>query len=189
MIRYLPGLGIDNEGFGHARCADLAADQLQVILEDRDRDRILSGIRQWSRQVQVSPPAGASAASGIIAGGVAANAVSVVALGAVWTQDVVPAIATADIDGTPVTSGYSIAPSPAQWARGFVYAFAPRGFTMGNSVLDPGEQCDSGTCCSAFARFVAAGVVCGPGAMCTGTSQECVVVCGNGTLDPGEQCN
>lgn len=143
----------------------------------------------WVRRIKVTPATAPGRGSGITPGGIGTDGQSIVLLGAVWTLDEPPAVVTADVDGTAVESGYRLNPS-RQWERGFVYDFSPRARTLGNAQLDPGEQCDSGACCSSFGRFLRAGVPCGPGgAVCSGNSGTCVVRCGNAQLDPDEECD
>jgi hypothetical protein len=55
---------------------------------------------------------------------------------------------------------------------------APDG--CGNAAVDPGEQCDGGTCCSASCRFVADGTSCADGNACNGAE-----TCQAGTCTPG----
>jgi hypothetical protein len=55
------------------------------------------------------------------------------------------------------------------------------GATCGNGVVDPGEDCDGGSCCTAQCHFAATGSTCDDANACT-TGETCTTgVCGGGT--------
>jgi Thrombospondin type 3 repeat len=118
--------------------------------------------------------------------------------------------------GNPVSSGFSWTPTLAQTGS-FVITFSATDqvdqqalcsvtinvtSSCGNSVVDPGEQCDGGACCTAGCQF--ATTVCRPAAgscdvaeSCTGSSAACPAdakssgVCrpANGICDVAESCD
>ncbi len=76
--------------------------------------------------------------------------------------------------------GLAEGPNPDYVARSFVLAFKAPGSLTGNAVLDPGEACDSGSCCSAYGELLSRGLICRSVASpwdspesCDGLTAEC----------------
>ena len=75
----------------------------------------------------------------------------------------------------------------------------PPGPYCGDDVVDPGEDCDGGQCCTVGCAFAEAATICSDGDACTPTDAcdgagECVPggnTCGDGALQIacGEQCD
>lgn len=60
----------------------------------------------------------------------------------------------------------------------------------GNTIIDPGEQCDKlalGSATCATLGFSGGTLACSKD--CTFDTSSCIPFCGNGTIDPGEQCD
>ncbi|MEK6967249.1 MAG: dockerin type I domain-containing protein [Nanoarchaeota archaeon] len=81
-------------------------------------------------------------------------------------------------------------------------SFIIKSTVCGNGIIESGEQCDGGACCSAFCTFRIAGTVCrastaacDPTEACAGSSAACPsdintcrsATCGNAICEPGEK--
>src|SRR5207249_10693446 len=86
--------------------------------------------------------------------------------------------------------------SSRQWAVGIA---TYRAIACGNGIVDPGEQCDGGTCCSASCTFLASGTVCRVAGgdcdvaeACSGASGACPAdakkAAGTACTDDGNVC-